>query len=106
MAKRHIPDYIINRKKQGFAIPVTKWLKSDLKDTLLNYTNKNYIKNQGLFQHDFIETLVQNHLSERWDNKKLLWNLLVFQLWYEKYKPSIKSNTEELGLNKELITKF
>ncbi len=94
MAKRHIPDYIINKKKQGFAIPVTKWLKNDLKDTLLHYTSKSYIKNQGLFQHDFIDKIVQNHLNETWDNKKLLWNLLVFQLWYEKYKPSIGSSSQ------------
>ncbi len=89
MAEKHIPEYIIKRKKQGFAIPVTKWLKSDLKDILLHYTSKSYIQNQGLFQHDFIDKLVQNHLNETWDNKKLLWNLLVFQLWYEKHKPTI-----------------
>ncbi len=89
MAEKHIPDYIIKRKKQGFAIPVTKWLKHELKDILLQYTSKNYIQNQGIFQYNFIEKLVQNHLNETWDNKKLLWNLLVFQLWYEKYKPSV-----------------
>ena len=100
MAKRHIPNYIINKRKQGFAIPITKWLKHDLKDILLHYTSKTYIKNQGLFQHDFIEKIVQHHLNETWDNKKLLWNLLVFQLWYEKYKPSIGS-TEQITLEKE-----
>lgn len=89
MAERHIPKYIINKKKQGFAIPVTKWLKGELKEILLHYTNKSYIENQGLFNHDFIDRLVQNHLQEKWDNKKLLWNLLVFQIWYEKYKPGI-----------------
>ncbi|MBI3591595.1 MAG: asparagine synthase (glutamine-hydrolyzing) [Candidatus Melainabacteria bacterium] len=97
MAKKHIPNYIINKRKQGFAIPVTKWLKHDLKDILLHYTSKNYIENQGLFQYDFIEKLVQNHLEEKWDNKKLLWNLLVFQLWYEKYKPTI-------GISDEVIS--
>ena len=91
MAKKHLPSYILNKRKQGFAIPMTKWLKGELKDTLLNYTNKSYIENQGIFQYDFVEKIVQNHLDEKWDNKKLLWNLLVFQLWYEKYKPSIAS---------------
>ncbi|OGI18286.1 MAG: asparagine synthase (glutamine-hydrolyzing) [Candidatus Melainabacteria bacterium RIFCSPHIGHO2_02_FULL_34_12] len=95
MAKKHIPGYIINRKKQGFAIPVTKWLKNDLKDILLNYTSKTYIENQGLFEYSFVEKIVQNHLDEKWDNKKLLWNLLVFQLWYEKYKPSIGSTSQD-----------
>jgi asparagine synthase (glutamine-hydrolysing) len=91
MAKRHLPSYIINKRKQGFAIPVTKWLKHELKDTLLHYTSKSYIENQGLFNHGFVEKIVQNHLNETWDNKKLLWNLLVFQIWYEKYKPGIGS---------------
>ena len=99
MAKRHLPNYIINKRKQGFAIPVTKWLKNDLKEILLHYTSKSYINNQGIFQHGFIDKLVQNHLNETWDNKKLLWNLLVFQLWYEKYKPSIGNNNQESTLD-------
>ena len=94
MATRHIPSYIINKRKQGFAIPMTKWLKNELKDILLSYTSKSYIENQGIFQYDFVEKLVQNHLSEKWDNKKLLWNLLVFQMWYEKYKPTIGSQLQ------------
>jgi asparagine synthase (glutamine-hydrolysing) len=106
MAKRHLPSYIINKRKQGFAIPVTKWLKYELKDTLLNFTSKEYIENQGLFNHDFIEKIVQNHLSEKWDNKKLLWNLLVFQLWYEKYKPSIPSVSEATNHSDALVRNF
>ncbi len=102
MAKKHIPSYILNRKKQGFAIPVTKWLKYELKDTLLHYTSKSYIENQGLFNHGFVEKIVQNHLNETWDNKKLLWNLLVFQIWYEKYKPSIGS-TSNVSSEKEFL---
>ena len=104
MAKKHIPNYIINKRKQGFAIPVTKWLKHELKDTLLNYTSKSYLENQGLFNHDFVAKIVQNHLNETWDNKKLLWNLLVFQIWYEKYKPSIGS-CNEVASAKELTVR-
>jgi len=94
MAEKHIPKWIIYKKKQGFAIPMTKWLKHELKDILLHYTSKSYIENQGLFQYDFISKIVQNHLEEKWDNKKLLWNILVFQLWYEEYKPTIGSGSE------------
>lgn len=91
VAAKHIPKYITHKRKQGFAIPVTKWLKHELKDILLEFTSKEYIKNQGLFNYDFIQTLVKNHLEEKWDNKKLLWNILVFQLWYDKYKPVVQS---------------
>lgn len=92
MCEKHIPNYITYRKKQGFAIPTTKWLKNELKEILLDYTSKEYIEKQGLFDFNFVNRLVQNHLDGSWDNKKFLWNLLVFQLWYDRYKPSIPSN--------------
>ena len=103
MAEKHIPKWIIYKKKQGFAIPTTKWLKHELKDTLLHYTSKDYIKKQGLFQHNFIDKIVQNHLDEKWDNKKLLWNLLVFQLWYEKNKPSIGLESSTFTTQQALV---
>ncbi|MBI1858916.1 MAG: asparagine synthase (glutamine-hydrolyzing) [Candidatus Melainabacteria bacterium] len=104
MASKHLPRYITHKKKQGFAIPMTKWLKHELKDILLHYTSKEYIENQGIFQHDFISTLVQNHLSEKWDNKKLLWNLLVFQLWYDQYKPAIPNESSTTSGTSKILS--
>lgn len=103
MAEKHIPKWIIYKKKQGFAIPTTKWLKHELRETLLHFTSKEYIEKQGLFQFEFIDKLVQNHLEEKWDNKKLLWNILVFQLWYEKYKPNIGSESSKINVQQALV---
>ena len=39
----------------------------------------------GLFNYDFVEKKINEHLSNKRDNRKILWNLIVFQNWAKKY---------------------
>ena len=81
MIKGRLPDEIINRSKKGFNMPVAYWLSSDLNELLNDMLNKEFIERQGLFEHTFIQQLISDHLERRKDNRKLLWTLLMFQLW-------------------------
>lgn len=72
-------------RKKGFNMPVAYWLSSDLNELLNDMLNKEFIERQGLFEHTFIQQLISDHLERRKDNRKLLWTLLMFQLWYQNY---------------------
>lgn len=85
MIKGRLPDEIINRSKKGFNMPVAYWLSRDLNELLNDMLNKEFIERQGLFEHTFIQQLISDHLERRKDNRKLLWTLLMFQLWYQNY---------------------
>jgi asparagine synthase (glutamine-hydrolysing) len=76
---------IITRPKKGFGIPISQWLKEDLKEPMLELLSKDRISKQGIFEHSNIETLIQGHLSNETNNRKLLWNLMCFQLWYKEF---------------------
>ncbi len=80
-----LPPEIIRRRKQGFAMPVAHWLAADLKALLRDALSPAYLARQGLFEPSYVERLVGDHLARVRDNRKLLWTLLVFQLWYCKY---------------------
>lgn len=84
-AKGLLPGGIINRRKKGFGIPISRWLKDELKDFMLDYLSEERIKRQGFFNYPYIKGLIEDHLTKRRDNRKLLWTLLVFQLWYERF---------------------
>jgi asparagine synthase (glutamine-hydrolysing) len=84
-AKEILPDSIIHRPKKGFGIPVSRWLSGELKDFMLDQLNEERIRKQGLFNYACIDTLMADHLANRRDNRKLLWPLLVFQMWYERF---------------------
>lgn len=80
-----LPAKIIKRGKKGFGIPVAKWIHGDMKDIFFEYLNEDRIKKEGIFEYSFIKRLMNEHLSQSKDNRKLLWTLLIFQMWKEKY---------------------
>jgi asparagine synthase (glutamine-hydrolysing) len=80
-----LPREIIERKKQGFAIPVAHWLTSELKDLAGDMLSPDRIRRQGLFEPAYVTALLDDHLARRRDNRKLIWTLLIFQLWQAKY---------------------
>jgi len=80
-----IPKEIVYRKKKGFGIPVAKWLVKELKSLCLDLLTKDRIEKQGLFNYQYIEKLLNEHFAKRRDNRKLIWTLLIFQLWYNKW---------------------
>ena len=78
-----LPRHIISAPKHGFGVPVGEWLKKELKNDLLELTERNFIKNQGLFQYDYIEKIIHEHLSGVNDFSFQLWTFFVFQKWYK-----------------------
>jgi asparagine synthase (glutamine-hydrolysing) len=80
-----LPNEIINRGKKGFNMPVAKWLNADLKELVMDILSPDRIKGEGLFNYQYIQRLLDEHQSGAIDHRKLLWTLLVFELWYDKY---------------------
>ena len=80
-----LPDDIINRTKKGFNMPVAYWLSGDLKELMNDLLSETFVNRQGLFEHGYIAQLINEHFQHRKDNRKLLWTLLMFQLWYQNY---------------------
>jgi len=80
-----LPADIRHRKKQGFAMPVAHWLAGELKELASDLLSKDRLTRQGLFDAAYVTGLFEDHLARRRDNRKLLWTLLVFQLWYDRY---------------------
>ena len=80
-----IPASIIKRPKKGFNMPVAKWFRSELRELLQDTLSEGAINRAGLFEYAAVQRLLDDHLQARRDNRKLLWTLLVFQLWHDKW---------------------
>ncbi len=81
-----IPREIINRPKQGFSIPIKNWLKTDLKDFLLDVLSESQVKKRGIFNYTYIEQIIKEHLEGRENHSHCLWSLMIFSLWQDKYR--------------------
>lgn len=80
-----LPKEIIERPKKGFGVPIGQWLRLELRDLLEYHLSEERIKDGGLFNYDYVKKIKNEHLNGKKDNRKLLWNLLVFQMWREKW---------------------
>jgi asparagine synthase (glutamine-hydrolysing) len=69
-----LPPSIYRRPKAGFEVPISRWLKNELKFLLDQYLAENRIQNQGIFDPKIIKQLVRQHLSGKTDTSWLLWN--------------------------------
>jgi asparagine synthase (glutamine-hydrolysing) len=52
---------------------------------MLELLSAGRLKKQGVFNPSVVKTLVADHLAHRADNRKKLWNLLIFQLWWDSF---------------------
>jgi len=80
-----LPPSLHDRPKWGFEMPISKWLKTDLKYLIEEYLSKDVVMRQGIFNYAVIQELVSNLISSRVDTSWQIWNLIVFQVWYGQY---------------------
>jgi len=68
-----LPDNIINRPKKGFGIPLSDWIRKDLK----NRVEEILLVEDRYFNISYIKNLLAEHHSGKQNHRKLIWNLYV-----------------------------
>jgi asparagine synthase (glutamine-hydrolysing) len=80
-----LPPVILNKRKVGLEMPYSRWFKCELKAQLTSYLAPERIADSGLFRPEAITALVDDHMSGRRDNGRVLWGLLNYMIWLEQY---------------------
>ena len=77
---KYIEPSIFDRPKKGFALPIDVWLKEPLKDWA--YSLIQDIKNDDMLDYKIIEKAMDDHIKGRVNLQYSLWNILMWQHWY------------------------
>ena len=80
-----LPKNILHRPKKGFGIPIADWLKNRLNPLMHDLLAPDKLKNQGLFDAEFVSKLMREHETNAASHHKQLWTLLIFQLWHDNF---------------------
>lgn len=72
-----IPDEIIDRPKQGFAVPVEEWLQTGLGE-VIRHKLGNFAEQRGFLNADYVQRMASQQ-------DYLIWYLLNFVLWHEMW---------------------
>ncbi|HUJ00409.1 MAG TPA: asparagine synthase (glutamine-hydrolyzing) [Usitatibacter sp.] len=96
---RHVPRELIERPKQGFAIPLASWLRGELAPLVDEYLAPARIRDGGLFDPAAVRRAVANFReggpgNDRLDVQKV-WLLLAFEMWRSRWDYRDERRTEE-----------
>jgi asparagine synthase (glutamine-hydrolysing) len=78
-----VPTEIIERPKQGFSIPVGKWLHGPLRDWAESLLDERRLRADGFLDPLKIRRKWAEHLAGTHDRQNELWSALVFQGWLD-----------------------
>jgi asparagine synthase (glutamine-hydrolysing) len=89
VAARHVPRDCVYRPKEGFSIPIKNWLKTEFRDLANTYLDPARLRADGLFQVAEVERMWREHDGNRANYSHVLWSLLVFQHWRERWQVAL-----------------
>jgi asparagine synthase (glutamine-hydrolysing) len=80
-----VPGEVLNRPKQGFALPLGHWMRHELKDLVQTTLLDAETLNRGYFRASGVRRMLNEHFHGRRDHSARLWRLLIFELWHRNF---------------------
>ena len=85
VAARHLPRDAVYRPKEGFSMPMKDWLRLELRPRMEALLSTQRLAEQGLFEPAEIRRLRAEHLGRQANHSHILWGLMVFQDWLDRW---------------------
>ena len=83
---RHVPPALIERPKQGFAVPLDQWLRGPLRGWAEALLNPQRLREDGIFDAALLRRTWQEHQSGSRNWQYQLWDVLMFQAWHDSVR--------------------
>ncbi len=85
-AMQHVlPSSILNRKKEGFSIPMKNWLRRELQPLMRDLLSPARIARRGLFDPAVVTDMMNDHTVGKENHAHTLFPLMVFERWADAH---------------------
>jgi asparagine synthase (glutamine-hydrolysing) len=79
-----LPEDLINRKKEGFVLPIDIWILEKLKDYIYDTLSDTNLNKHGILNNSYVKKLIKSHYLLNENNGPKIWNLILFQKWWNQ----------------------
>lgn len=82
IGKKILPKNVLNDKKKGFNMPISIFLRENFHKETKFYLSKKNLNKVGFINGNFFEEIVEPMLRGKNENIQIIWNILVFHIWF------------------------
>ncbi len=83
--KEYIPEQIFNQPKKGFAVPISNWIRNELKVEFTSNLSDSFLHKVPNLNIEKFKFIFQEHLDNKKDNSHYIWRLYVLSKWYQEF---------------------
>jgi asparagine synthase (glutamine-hydrolysing) len=80
-----LPQEILRKPKTGFAVPLAKWFRTALRETLRGTLLDDQSAKRGLFEQSFLKRMIDEQAGGQRDWSARLWAFLFLESWFREY---------------------
>ena len=80
----YLPGDLLYRPKQGFTVPLARWLRGPLREQLLAMAASPHLRDSGMVDMDAVDAMAKAHLGGLRDHSKALWLVWVFDAFLRR----------------------
>jgi len=85
-----LPETVLRRGKEGFSMPMKQWLTHEWNGLMHELLSPRRLAAEGLFDSRCVEQLMREHETGTHNHSHLLWALMVFQIWRDRFEADIE----------------
>ena len=85
LARKYLPAEIVDRRKQGFGVPLEYWFTGEFHDYIRDTLLSSSARSRPFFNAQVTESIVDRHAAGEKSLSAVIWNLLVLETWFQLY---------------------
>jgi asparagine synthase (glutamine-hydrolysing) len=83
--KRGLPPDLVQRRKQGFGVPLGAWFRGELRGWLHEVLAPEALQRRAIVRPAAVATMLGQHERCEADHSARLWNLAAMELWFRTH---------------------
>ena len=98
-----VPAEILERPKQGFGVPIERWINQQLRERLHGTLTEPRTRQRGFVEPRYVNVLLDEHERGRRDHATELWALFMLELWHRQFVDDSGGIASRDHLNQSLV---
>jgi asparagine synthase (glutamine-hydrolysing) len=94
-----VPKEVLERPKQGFALPLRHWMRNELKDLIMSVLLDSSALQRGYFNPQGVQRLLDEHFQGHRDHSARIWRFLMFELWHRNFLENVGMRNAGSGVD-------